>query len=252
MFHEVKYYENPRDEWGVGLFDGVLGLAIDMPWIPGPFRALNILSSPFRNMVDHGTLDKNMFSIVWPSEVREQGDLMFGGYDEELLDGELVAHPLVPENTTNWQIGIEKVFMTSRDGESLVNKTIPEGKAFFMSSVPFIAFSYSLAKSLIKHIPSWPSACVRFLMVDCDDIPLLPEIIIGFRGQNVTLRGEDYVRRLKAPECPLIEGECHLMMDYLGGMEDLVVLGAPFLEKVMGVFNWDERTISCESPNPLG
>jgi saccharopepsin len=65
----------------------------------------------------------------------------------------------------------------------------------------------------------------------------------------VTLRGEDYVRKLQKPRgCPDSDSdECYVMIDFLGSMEDLIILGMPFLEKVMGVFNWDEKTVSCES-----
>jgi hypothetical protein len=36
------------------------------------------------------------------------------------------------------------------------------------------------------------------------------------------------------------------MIDYLGSMDDLVVLGMSFLQTVMKVYNWDEKTISCK------
>ncbi|KAE8449572.1 hypothetical protein EG329_007902 [Mollisiaceae sp. DMI_Dod_QoI] len=249
VFHEIKYYEKQYGEFGAEYFDGVLGLAINKPWLPGGQGELNILPSPFRNMIDHNVLDSNMFSIVWPTEAREHGNLMFGGYDEDLLDGELVSHSLFPENTTKWQIEIEGVSMVgSTDGEGkkfLVDNPIPDGRAFFMSSVQFLAFSYYLTESLMRYMPNWPSACYRFRVVDCDKVSSFPEFVFRFKGQNVTLRGEDYVRRLPTlKNCPSFGDECHLMLDYLGEIEDLVILGMPFLEKLMGVWNWDEKTIS--------
>jgi saccharopepsin len=50
--------------------------------------------------------------------------------------------------------------------------------------------------------------------------------------------------------CPNFGDKCYLMFDYLGDMDDLVILGMPFLRSVMGVFNWDEKTVSCEFLSP--
>jgi saccharopepsin len=248
VFHEIKYFEEDHyGNYGAEFFDGVLGLTVEKPWPP---RLNNILPSPFRSMIDHNLLDTNMFSIIWPTETRGQGSLIFGGYDEDLLDGELVSHPLYPEDTTSWQIEIEGVTMTNSTGgkEVLVDKPLPHATALFMSFPPILAFSWPLAESLMQHFENWPSACTRFRVVNCTDVPSFPEITIRLKGQNVTLSGEDYVRRLELPGHCANFGvdECDLMFDYLGDMEDMVILGMPFLEKVMGVWNWDDKTVSCE------
>jgi saccharopepsin len=107
VFHEIKYYRSTQDPYLIELSDGVLGLAIEASQLPG--RQTNILPSPFKSMIDSHLLDANMFSTVWPTDTREQGSLLFSGYDEDLLDGELVSHPLFPEDTTDWQIGVESV-----------------------------------------------------------------------------------------------------------------------------------------------
>jgi saccharopepsin len=136
VFHEIKYIlANPSGGHVAEFFDGVLGLTVEKPWLP---RLNNILPSPFRSMIYHNLLDTNMFSIIWPTETREQGSLIFGCYDEDLLDGELVSQPLCPEDTTSWQIEIEGVTMTNSTSgkEVLVDKPLPHATALFMSSPP--------------------------------------------------------------------------------------------------------------------
>jgi len=135
VFHEIKYYEDvyyydDSDD----LFDGVLGLAIEESWPPRFDQ--NILPSPFKTMIDNNLLSTNMFSVVWPTEEREQGTLTFGGYDEDLLDGELISHSLFPANTTKWEVEIEGLTMTDRNNSKsiLVDKDLPEVRAFFMSN----------------------------------------------------------------------------------------------------------------------
>ena len=103
VFHDIKYY-SWVDYMYTDLFDSaVLGLTIDKYWFPsnrGPPQSENILPSPFRSMIENNLLDENIFSIVWPSETQEEGSLTFGGYHEDLLEGELVSLPLFPQNTT--------------------------------------------------------------------------------------------------------------------------------------------------------
>jgi saccharopepsin len=251
VFQEIKYYENTYEPLSIDLFDGVLGLAFEKPWLSAFRNPSNFLPSPFRSMIDQSVLDVNMFSIVWPAAAREQGSIMFGGYDEDLLDGELVSHALFPENIARWQVEVERLSLINSTGhngrEVVINQSISNGKAFFMSFPPSMAFPWDFANSLHEHIGSTPSACVRYRNVDCDRVHSLPEIVIGLKGQNVTLKGENYARKLEMPEdCPIFRDECYLMIDYLPEFEDMVFLGMPFLETVMGVWNWDEQTISCE------
>jgi saccharopepsin len=80
-------------------------------------------------MIDNNLLDENMFSVVWPSETQEEGSLVFGSYDEDLLAGGLVSHPLFPEDTTGWQVELESISMVGDSDcggkKVLVDKSIP-------------------------------------------------------------------------------------------------------------------------------
>ena len=230
-----------------------LGLAVEKQWMPGLDRrpTENILPSPFKNMIDNNLLDENMFSVVWPSETQEEGSLVFGSYDEDLLAGGLVSHHLFPEDTTGWQVELESISMVGDSDcggkKVLVDKSIPGSKAFFMSVMPFIGFPYTIAQSLVHHLYAWESRCGPDMVVDCDEIASLPEVTIGLKGQNVTLKGEDYVQRIGDPlSCRFPGEECAVMFDAVMESENTVILGMPFLKKLMGVFNWDEKTISCE------
>lgn len=262
VFHDIKYYRSVQVErWG-GLFDGALGLAIDGFWFPGSIEGPNILPSPFRTMVDNHFLDVNIFSIAWPSGTQEEGSLIFGGYDEDLLDGGLTPLPLFPEGTTKWQVEIESVTIIvdndSGGKEALLHEPLPGYAAMTISTMPFILFPEPVAESLLRQLVKWsPSRCATFVVVDCDVVPSLPEIIIGLKGQNVTLRGEDYVQRRAYPmwfcdDDNRTKDGCVVMISGIFGpqdpLENTVILGTPFLKHFMGVWNWDDRTISCKLP----
>jgi hypothetical protein len=69
-----------------------------------------------------------------------------------------------------------------------------------MTYPPAIAFSMSLGLKLLGHIDNWYGACYNFQRAACADIPSLPDITIRLHGQNVTLTGEDYARKLETPK----------------------------------------------------
>lgn len=260
IFHEITHYTDWWDFENLGFPfpDGVLGLAIDKERIPGQFGTPGILPSPFKNMVDQKILEKNMFSIVFPSEEREQGSLTFGGYDEDLLDGELISHPIYPENTTQWQFEIQSVSLKGSYNGSperlLMHKKIPHTKAWLLSTQPLIGFGGSIPQELHHYISGVYDGCVIYPSVSCDDLSSLPDIIIGLKGQNITVRGQDYVSKVTLTEnlpCPGFEEgreRCYVMIPQLAE-EDVVILGTPFLKRVMGVWNWDTQTVSCEFSN---
>jgi saccharopepsin len=255
-FHELRYYEMVWPDYGVKFFDSVLGLAFDGPSFIDPVTP-SLLPSPFRTMMANGILDANMFSISFPRNETETGDLTFGGLNEDLFEGELISHPLSLQNTTNWQIHIESVSLIKgldeNDHDHAWENSGSGYTALIYTSYPGIILPFNLAQSVIGKIHPNRSDCTYAPVVDCDRVASLPSLQIGLNGQNVTLSGEDYVFKWTTPEgaCPIPIEECALYIDSLpppGGRdefpEDLVILGTSFLKKVYSVYNWDEQTIS--------
>lgn len=107
----------------------------------------------------------------------------------------------------------------SGEKEVLVDHSFPKDtKGFFMSYLPGIAISFDLAQRLLHHVNDYPEACTHYPGIDCDKVPSLPEIVIGLKGQNVTLKGEDYVRYINlTSHCSFEVAGCFLMIDYMGG-----------------------------------
>jgi saccharopepsin len=258
-FYELRYYEIVWPDYGVEFFDSVLGLGFERPWLIDPLNP-SLLLSPFRTMIANGILDENMFSISFPRNETETGNLTFGGVNENLFEGELISHPLSLQNTTNWQIHIESVslikgFDENDHDEAWENSGLGY-TALMYTGYPGIILPYNLAESVIGKIHPNESDCTYAPVVDCDRVASLPRLQIGLNGHNVTISGEDYVYKWTTPDgaCPIPIEECVLYIDSLpprGGRgdefpEDLVILGTSFLKKVYSVYNWDEQTISCK------
>ncbi|KAH8817016.1 aspartic peptidase domain-containing protein [Xylogone sp. PMI_703] len=257
IFHEATHY---TEWWTVEGFDipfadSILGLSMGKEFQQGQWGLPNVLPSPLRNMVDQKVLEKNMFSIVFPSDEREQGSLTFGGYDEDLLDGELISHPMYPRNRTRWQLEVQSVSVKGSYNcgpeKILMHRNIPNTKGWLLSTEPFLGFSGPIASELYHYINGWNDGCATYPRVSCDELSSLPEIIIGLKGQNITLKGPDYVSKITVgdtPTCSIPHDDrdrCYVMIEWLGtGAADVAILGTPFLETVMGVWDWDTRTIS--------
>jgi saccharopepsin len=260
QFVELKYYESVYPDEDVLQFDSVLGLGYDgfmfeYPYVP------NVLPSPFNTMVQQGILDENKFALQVPRDQNTVGDLTFGGYNEDFVDGELVSHSLFPENTTYWHIQATSLSMTSKEcGNDVVlfNETLTNHTAALWTTYPGILLPSLLAQKALWKINSKRSACTYRPIVDCDAISSLPHITLGFPGQEIVLKGEDYTMRYEDENprfCQHPVRECWLMVEEApnqpGWPQDLVILGTSLLKGVYAVFDWDRRSVSCEFPIDL-
>jgi hypothetical protein len=91
----------------------------------------------------------------------------------------------------------------------------------------------------------------RMPQVPCDKVLELPDHFLDFAGQEIVLKGEDYVIKSYSPFCDPGGPYCLPMfgdIDALHGVigDDTIVLGSQFLKKVYSVFDWDDRTVSCK------
>lgn len=131
-FIELKGYNVPNNVDEIFPFDSILGLAIEGQWPPHPSKpGQPRVNDQFRQMVNKGVLDRNMFSILWPTDTSRAGDIMFGGYNDSLFEGELVSHPIFPEDTTKWTVRVEALYVNRHDCSSAVKRidTLGHGPA---------------------------------------------------------------------------------------------------------------------------
>ncbi|KAL2074066.1 hypothetical protein VTL71DRAFT_7844 [Oculimacula yallundae] len=248
------------------LFDGVLGLAMGTERPPGyrdqqPSR----IASPFRQMTEQGVLDKNLFSVLWPTGSESTGDLMFGGYNESLFEGGLVGHQLFPEGTTEWKIQVTTVYLLidfERDEfhetaiKEIAVKPQPgqDMTALLSTRTPFISLPSAVTNIIKSLIDLEVNTCRPVVSMDCDRRHELPDVVIEFGNQNVTMHGEDYITKyFLTPEernqkgCEDVVAICVAAIfesPTWGDDENLMTLGMGFLRKVYTVFDWDEKSIS--------
>jgi saccharopepsin len=200
-FVELKQYDDLFADNELSTFDTVLGFAIEKEWPAVNYGKSDRIPSQFRQMVNKEVLDRNIFSILFPRSQSEIGSIMFGGYDKDQAKGELVRHPLFPNNTTQWSIGLNelrfKVYGAS-DATYLGNQ---EAKSQWIAQLtsrsPYIGLPRDIVDSLFHHINWKRSACSYRPIVDCNRLGMLPELTFVIDGQYISLKGTEYVERIK-------------------------------------------------------
>ncbi|KAH6665365.1 aspartic peptidase domain-containing protein [Halenospora varia] len=192
---------------------------------------------------DQGLLDQNMFSLSLAINGGD-GDLTFGGVNEDFLeDGKLDSHKMIPENETDWQIGISRATFQGSGGTVLVDNTY-NNKTHLQKNITY---------DKCTHLPTTP----------CDSRSLLPTLTFSFPNadgkaeQEVQLTGENYETQFVVQDRNLRDGEkidkCVVMVDVMpdtgdpgnqyGEFNDMIVLGQAMMGTLVGVFDWDEKMI---------
>ena len=252
-FVDMKYYVEVWPDYEVEYFDSVLGLSIDKPW---GSPETPILQSPLKNMIDSRALDSNVFSLLLPDDERE-GDLMFGGYNDSFISGDLNIHPLYPAGTTTWQIEASRVSMHGKDASggygTLVNESLADHVAIILSETPILSFPWDIGNALRAQLNMTVSRCTPADIVPCDEISSLPTITLKLGGYDYELTGEDYVMKFQPPECVDFGLQCVPMIESTpnwglpeGLPTDFIIVGTSFLSTVYTVFDWDDRSIKSE------
>ncbi|KAH0545103.1 hypothetical protein GP486_008472, partial [Trichoglossum hirsutum] len=240
-FEEATSWRPVPGYWE-GAFDSVLGLAVEDPIYDDPYVP-HVLPGPFSTLAKQGTLDENMFSLLLPLGDHDLGDIMFGGYDEELFEGELSAHPMYPSNTTHWQVETTAVYLEHPDGSTLANLSLAGFSAILEVGYPFIELPEKRGESIINAIIArgrGDDSC-HTPHVPCDEVSDLPLLTFNLAGRNFTLTGEDYIVRTQLPFC----GEDVYCVPMVGETRssDVILLGSTFLKHFYSVYNLDKRTI---------
>jgi hypothetical protein len=257
---------SPRSDLEEFYTKNAFGFVVDQPlakaavksnYLSSKDNAPLILHSPFQMMIEEGILDKNMFSLKFPQGETDEGYLIFGGYDNTTIEGNLVSHPIFPPHTKRWSIEVSSLSMTIMDSSGnpqvLMDDSLKGYQAVLSTSHSSIYLPDPLFSRVLAPLNVTKGICQE-LVVDCDNIDMFPVITFRIGDQNIALTGRDYIRRIRGERTCKKPGlmECvhTFQLQYVpnSGLdtEKYFVLGLTFLERVYSVFNHDERTISCK------
>ncbi|XP_045154199.1 renin [Echinops telfairi] len=216
-FGEVT--ELPVIPFMLAKFDGVLGMGF-------PAQAISGVTPVFDNIVSQGVLKEDVFSVYYSRDSHLLGgEIVLGGSDPKYYEGNF--HYVSLSKKGVWQINMKGVSVGSTTlfcGEGCV-AVVDTGASFITgpTSSLMVLMDRLGAKELISSE----------YVVDCNQVPTLPDISFHFGGRAYTLSSEDYLDSDNGDLCTLaIHG-----LDVPPPTGPLWVLGASFIRKFYTEFD---------------
>lgn len=210
-------------------FDGILGMGYDT-------IAVNKMVPPFYNMLSQDLVNKQMFSFWLNSQdndgARNGGELVFGGWDEDHIGGDITWHQVVRK--AYWEIALDGMEIENR-GLKLITKS-----AAIDTGSSLIVMNEEDAASINAAIGAKKSPMGGQYTVDCNAIDSLPNMKFVFSGKSFELTPRDYILKMKSP-IPIGDGES-CVSGFMGmklpeRMRTLMIVGDVFLRKYVSIYD---------------
>ncbi|CAG8758113.1 25304_t:CDS:2, partial [Racocetra persica] len=168
-----------------GRFDGIFGLGYDNIAIKG-------VVPPFYHIVNRKLIDTPIFSF-WLNDADKNdtigGELIFGGFDESHIDEPI--HWVPVRRKGYWEIELEKIVF---DGEEV---EMDGTGAAIDTGTSLIAVPTSVADLIHKAIGAKKNFAGQYI-IDCDQVPSLPDFSMQFNSKLFTLKGSEYVLKVQS------------------------------------------------------
>merc|ERR1711981_73190 len=204
-------------------FDGILGLAFVN-------IAVDHTTTVWDNLMEQGLVSQKLFGCYLNRDASASsgGELTLGGVDSNHYTGDLFSVPLNAE--TYWQFKLDGI---KCDGDSMsgtANAIADTGTSLLAGPTDVMnKINYKIGA---KALPGgeW--------MINCTDVPTLPDVSITLNGKDFTLSGKDYVLE--------VQGEC--ISGFMGialppQVGPLFILGDVFIGRYHTVFDWGNKQV---------
>ncbi len=156
-----------------GYFDGILGLGFDSISVGG-------VETVFHNAIDQGAVEQPVFAFYLGDE--EDGELTFGGYDEDKFVGDLTWVPLSDE--TYWRIDMDEV----KIGSFSTGKT----DAIVDSGTSLLTGPSADVRAIANEIGAQPTITGQYT-IDCEKLDSIPTMTWTIDGNEYSVEGKDLV-----------------------------------------------------------
>ncbi|KAF6211039.1 hypothetical protein GE061_014152 [Apolygus lucorum] len=199
-------------------FDGILGLG---------FPSLSQYAlPPFFQAMKEKLFDKNMFSVFLDKDHPAGSNIVFGGYDEDVIDADEINWVPITK-PQYWQFNMDSVQIGSQLSVGSNAAAIADtGTSLLVGPQEDVE---SIANTL------GATAYQGLYVIDATQVSSLPDIVIKINGKDYVLEPSDYT--INAGQNLAVLG-----FQSLQG-SDLWILGDIFLNKFYSIYNADDKTV---------
>merc|ERR1711988_1694513 len=206
--------------FAAGKFDGLLGLG---------FKAISEynIPTPFESMIDQKLISEPVFAFYLQEDASQQGELVFGGIDQNHYTGDLVDVPLISESY--WEVSLDAM----KFGGSPVISS-PQ-KAIIDSGTSLLAGPKDVVSSLAKQVGATSIAGKEYT-IDCSKKSSLASLEVTLGGKTFELAPEDYILE--------VSGQClfaFIGLDVPPPRGPLWIMGDVFMRKYYTVFDYGNK-----------
>jgi len=159
--------------YAFGMFDGILGLGFDSISVGG-------VETVFHAAIDQGLVEKPMFAFYLGDN--KDGELTFGGYDEDKFVGDINWVPLSEQSY--WRVDV--------DGIKMGSYTSGPTDAIVDSGTSLIVGPSADIKAIAQHIGAKRMITGQYT-VDCEKLDDIPAIGWTLNGTEYTVPGSTLV-----------------------------------------------------------
>jgi len=217
LFAEVDDVKGLGLAYGIGKFDGILGLGWDS-------ISVNGVKTPFHNLVDSGALAQPVFAFYLGDN--QPGTLMLGGTDKSHYTGDFSYVNLASEDY--WSIKLDGLKI---GGTSMTSTT----KAIVDSGTSLLAGPKADVAKIAAKIGA-KSLMGKEWTIDCNADA--PDMTFTIAGKDYTFAKKDYV---------IASGSTCLFammgIDVPAPRGPLWILGDVFMRKYYTVFDWGNKRL---------
>jgi saccharopepsin len=121
------------------------------------------------------------------TDVDEGGEVMFGGYDQEHIDGHITWSPVVRKGY--WEVALEGV----KVGKKKI--TISSKSAAIDTGSSLFAMPTQEAEEINTRIGATKTQNGQYT-VDCEMVDSMPNLTLVFSGKDFVLEPSDYILRI--------------------------------------------------------